>query len=129
MPDRPADIARALTGVRFRLHGRSPEHGLDCIGLVALAYRRNAPTGYPLRGITHLEMAQRLRQLGFVRRRRAPRRDDLIVVAPGPLQLHLGVWTGSSLIHADAGLGRVVESPGPPRWPVLSIWFSRRGRR
>ena len=29
--------ARALVGVRFRLHGRDAVHGLDCVGLVALA--------------------------------------------------------------------------------------------
>ena len=38
--------ARALVGVRFRLHGRDAVHGLDCVGLVALATGRAAPTGY-----------------------------------------------------------------------------------
>lgn len=47
--------ARALVGVPFRLHGRRAEHGLDCVGLVALAFRRAGhrgvtPEHYALRG-------------------------------------------------------------------------------
>jgi len=32
------------------------------------------------------------------------------------------VWTGDALVHADLGLGRVVERPGAPPWPVLGGW-------
>ena len=49
---------------------------------------------------------------------------DVIVLRSGPGQLHLGVWTGEGLVHADAGLRRVVERPGTPPWPILSIWRS-----
>lgn len=35
--DRIVMAARGLIGVPFRLHGRSGAHGLDCIGLAALA--------------------------------------------------------------------------------------------
>ena len=33
--------ALALVGAPFRLHGRSEETGLDCVGLVALAVARS----------------------------------------------------------------------------------------
>jgi hypothetical protein len=46
----------------------------------------------------------------------------VLLTRTGPGQLHLGVWTGSGLIHADVGLGRVVERPGAVAWPVLGIW-------
>src|SRR3546814_1169131 len=47
--------ARALLGVPFRLHGRSADMGVDCVGLVALAAWRaghegEAPDRYGLRG-------------------------------------------------------------------------------
>ena len=45
-----------------------------------------------------------------------------MLMATGPGQLHLGVWTGEGLVHADAGLRRVVERPGVPPWRVLGMW-------
>lgn len=122
-------IARRLVGVRFRLHGRDPAHGLDCVGLAALAHGCAAvPTGYPLRGGDPESFAATIRALGFVRRRATLRAGDLLLLRPGPMQLHLGLWTGTTLIHADAGIGRVVETPGGPCWPVLSAWARRRTR-
>jgi murein DD-endopeptidase / murein LD-carboxypeptidase len=121
--------ARDLIGVTFRLHGRNPEHGLDCIGLAAHVFGQDrVPTGYGLRGTAADDLEAALRTAGFVRRHAMPRPGDLFIMQPGPLQLHLGVWTGSGLIHADAGLRRVVETPGWPRWRVLSIWFARKRR-
>ena len=130
MRNDPVLIARSLVGVPFRLHGRAPEHGLDCVGLAAFAFGRinGIPTGYALRGGDVQQMIRIVRRLGFVRRRVAWRRSDLLMLQPGPAQIHLGIWTGESLIHADAGLGRIVETPGVPRWPLLSAWLRREGR-
>lgn len=97
------------------------------MGLVAMAYglRGAVPTGYSLRSreVAHWERV--IGAHGFARRRIGWRRGDLLVVCPGAAQIHLGVWTGASLIHADAGLGRIVETPGAPRWPVISAWLRR----
>ena len=129
MHDNPVARARAHLNVRFRVHGRTPEFGLDCVGLIAAAYALDdgVPTGYSLRSrdLAHWEAV--IRGRGFVRRHANWRPADLLVVRPGPAQIHLGVWTGGSLIHADAGLGCVVETPGVPRWPVLSAWARRKG--
>ena len=46
----------------------------------------------------------------------------LALVRPGPLQLHLMIGTGAGFVHAHAGLGRVVETPGLSPWPVLGWW-------
>lgn len=113
--------ARALVGTRFRLHGRG-EGGVDCVGLAAVALGiEDVPSGYPLRGgdpatVAGL-LASRLRAVvgGWAA-------GDLLLMETGPAQLHLGVWTGGGLVHADLGLGRVVERPGVPPWPVLSGW-------
>jgi hypothetical protein len=56
------------------------------------------------------------------RRRHTLKPGDILLLNAGPAQLHLGIWTGAGLIHADAALRRVVETPGLPRWPILSIW-------
>jgi hypothetical protein len=47
---------------------------------------------------------------------------DVLVMRAGPEQLHLGIVTRAGLVHADAGLRRVVERPGAPEWPVLGNW-------
>lgn len=114
--------ARSLLGVPFRLHGRTPGTGVDCIGLVALACDRvtEAPTGYTLRTTQEVRWIAMLDGMGV--RIDQPEPAALFLLRPGPAQLHLGLWTGTSLIHADAGVRRVVETPGPPRWPVIGIW-------
>lgn len=124
MPDRVVARARALIGVPFRLHGRDPGSGLDCAGFAALCYGGAGPlpTGYGLRGCPVGEAAGHLRVSGFVPRTGAVHPGDLMLLAPGLRQLHFAVWTGAGIVHADLGLGRVVETPGWPRWPLLSIW-------
>lgn len=112
--------ARQLLGAPFRLHGRDAS-GVDCIGVAAFAYRVDVPTGYALRTADPDAIIAQLRTLGF-RPRRFRKPGDVVLLDAGPAQLHLGLWAGESLIHADAGLRRVVETPGDPRWPVLSIW-------
>ena len=128
MRNDPVPAARQMLGVPFRLQGRVPEYGLDCVGLVASAFglTDGVPTGYTLRGGDLQRFERIVRDLGFVRRHAGWRRSDLLMFRPGPAQVHLGLWTGESLIHADAGLGRIVETPGIPNWPVLSAWLYRR---
>jgi cell wall-associated NlpC family hydrolase len=124
-PDEATVIAaaRACVGTRFRLHGRSPETGLDCIGLAAVAYgRKRVPTGYALRGGDPARVTAGIGTAGFVPAEGAPRPADLLLLRPGPHQLHLAILTDRGFIHADAGLRRVVEVPGPLPWPVLGRW-------
>ncbi|HEY0325834.1 MAG TPA: NlpC/P60 family protein [Allosphingosinicella sp.] len=119
--------ARQCVGVRFRAQGRGRD-GLDCIGLVATALGiERVPADYALRGGTAERLADGLRASGL-RVVKRPSRGDVLVMRAGPGQLHLGIWTGEGLIHADAGLRRVVERPGDAPWPVLSAW-RRSGRR
>ncbi|MBX3562452.1 MAG: peptidoglycan endopeptidase [Sphingomonas sp.] len=121
--------ARGLIGVRFRAQGRDPAAGLDCIGLVAAAAGiADPPSGYALRGGSAEVLAKGLRAAGF-RPVRAMEAGDVLTLRTGPEQLHLGIWTGDGLIHADAGLRRIVERPGELLWPVLGVWRLWRGRR
>lgn len=114
--------ARALIGTRFRPQGRTVADGLDCVGLVALTVgARNVPRDYSLRGGSAALLAAELKSAGL-----SPVREmaagDILVLTPGPGQLHLGLFTGTGLVHADAGLRRVVERPLPLPWSVLGIW-------
>ncbi len=124
MPRQADDVierARALIGTRFRPQGRTAE-GLDCVGLVALALDLRAPPrDYALRGGSARRLSDALGAAGLTpAERMVP--GDVLVLAPGAGQLHLGLFTGTGLVHADASLRRVVERPLPLPWRVLGIW-------
>ena len=124
MTSRNQVVARAesLLGVRFRPQGRSRASGLDCIGLVAAALEISAVRrDYPLRGGSLAELERGLNAAGL-KRTELPERGDILVLESGPAQLHLAVFSGTGIIHADAGLRRVVERPGPVQWPLRGIW-------
>lgn len=113
--------ARACVGVRFRAQGRERD-GLDCIGLVAAALGiGQVRSDYALRGGSSAQLMEGLRAAGL-RPAAKVKTGDLLLMQAGPGQLHLGIWTGGGLVHADAGLRRVVERPGEVPWPVISVW-------
>jgi murein DD-endopeptidase / murein LD-carboxypeptidase len=123
LPATPVDRARALIGATFRLHGRNAQHGLDCVGLLAQVFDRvdAVPIGYALRNNDEARWAAQIDALA-VRRAGEPQPGDIVLMRVSAIQLHLGLWSGNSLIHADAMLGRVVETPGAPPWPIIGIW-------
>ena len=125
-----ATRAQALVGTPFRAQGRGVA-GLDCVGLVLEACGLPPDLvrdDYRLRG-DHLgeivgALGERFRKVNLARRRVG----DLLLMAVGEQQLHLGVLTARGFVHADARLAQVVETPGMPRWPLLAI-YRRRSRR
>ena len=123
----PVERARALIGTRFRPQGRSVDFGLDCIGLIAIAYRlpsERLPTRYRLRGDHGSAVIAGLRTC--FRPVRKGMHGDLLLVMAGREQFHLAVKTDIGFIHADARHG-VIETPGDPPWPLLCA-FRRRAR-
>lgn len=117
--------ARALVGTRFRPQGRSAETGLDCIGLAAAAVGAIVVrTDYPLRGGSIDELRAGLSAAGLEEVSECEP-GDILITEPGPAQLHLAVCTGAGIVHADSGLRRIVERPGPIPWPVVGIWRVR----
>ena len=127
--ERFAAAADALVGTPFRFRGRDRATGLDCVGMVlaALADIGRKPAelnGYAMRQTHadhHFDVAL---ACGF-----RPVEDgeldvgDLLMVSPGPAQLHLLVFTGEpGFVHAHASLGRVVRSPSPCPWIIERIW-------
>lgn len=111
--------AREGLGAPFRLHGRDLR-GFDCVGLVAWAWEAAVPTGYALRGSPRERIERELAAAGFVVGNRP---GAIVLVDAGPGQLHLGIATGTGLIHADASARRVVERAVPLPWPVLAAWI------
>ena len=61
---------------------------------------------------------------GMTQRDGAPHAGDVLLLQPSAAQFHLGVWSGESLIHADGILRRVVETPEPLIWPLVSGWYA-----
>lgn len=126
------DLARAalaLAGAPFRLHGRDPATGLDCIGLFAAAMAQagrpvDLPNGYALRARSLPDLCSFARSAGFVAvADGAPQPGDVCMVRPGPVQFHLVITaTPTAFVHAHAGLGRVVVTPLDPAWPLVSQW-------
>lgn len=122
-PDPAVARARALIGTPFRLHGRDPATGLDCVGLIACAVPTTAavPTGYRLRGGDVTSLCAVIDAI-LPRDPGGLRHPAVLLMRPSAVQFHLGIWTGASLIHAHAGLRRVVETPGTPADPIIATW-------
>lgn len=122
--------ARALVGVRFRAQGRDPATGVDCAGMAIAAFglhHAQFRRDYRLRGDHRRELETALaRDFRRVSRRQC-RPGDILVLGVASDQLHLAIKTRDGFIHADAKLGKVVETPGDPRWEVIAA-YRRRGR-
>ncbi len=126
--DRIVAAARECIGTRFRLQGKDPEYGLDCVGLAAHALRAvNAPVrlpvGYALRGGDQRDIEGWIHASGLEHADPSgARAGDLLLLRPGHRQFHFAIRCTAGFIHADIGLRRIVETPGPPAWPLLSAW-------
>jgi cell wall-associated NlpC family hydrolase len=123
-----ARAAEALAGTPFRLHGRDPTTGLDCIGLLAAALAAcgrpsRLPNGYSMRNLGAMMLPPDPGELGFAAASGGIIAGDVLLLSPGPGQLHLAIAAaGASFVHAHAGLGKVVVQPGPPSGEVLRHW-------
>jgi cell wall-associated NlpC family hydrolase len=123
-----ARAAERLVGVPFRLHGRDPARGLDCVGLVAAALAQVgrpvfAPAGYRLRQVAIGRLLDAAARSGLEETAGTIEPGDVLLVRPGPAQHHLVIAaTDGGFVHAHAGLGRIVLTPAPLAWPVDHHW-------
>lgn len=123
-----AAAAATLVGAPFRLHGRDPARGLDCVGVVAAAFARcglapEEPRGYALRNSSIDALLDLAAGAGLAESTGPIEAGDIVLVRPGPAQHHLLVALGPDrFVHAHAGLRRVVEQPGPLPWPIARRW-------
>lgn len=123
-----ARAAEALVGTPFRFRGHDPHTGLDCIGLVAAslaAIGREPPMlpEYAMRNIDITRLLPLLPQAGFAETDAPAEPGDLLLLRPSSAQYHLTIaGRDALLIHAHAGLGRVVASPVTPLWAEQARW-------
>lgn len=119
-----AKAALGLIGTPFRLHGRSPATGLDCVGLIFEAMRRAgyepvAPNGYRLRTLSVTPLLTFADASGLCP---VTAGGDIVLAQICALQVHLLVAAPGGHVHAHAGLGRVVFVPDPLPWPAALQW-------
>lgn len=99
-------------------------YGVDCVGLVTHAANLGeTPRNYALRGDYEVRVATALLAAGFAPLAEQPLiNGDIILLRCAPGQLHLAIVANSGAIHAHAGLRRVVWTPLPLPWPLVSHW-------
>ena len=120
--------AEKLIGCPFRLHGRDPDSGIDCIGLLAAAMAGAGrpivlPTGYPLRLNDLTRWLPDPAQCGFAVADMPFEPGDVVLTRPGPGQVHLAIaGLALSWIHAHAGLRRVVSQTEIGPGSILHHW-------
>jgi len=123
-----AEAALGLVGCRFRLHGRDPETGLDCVGLVhaalaAAGERPVAPQGYGLRNLAADHWLGFAARSGLATASGSIHVGDILLLALGYAQHHLVIAIDAdSVVHAHAGLRRVVRQPREPAWQIEAAW-------
>lgn len=123
-----AAAAEALVGTRFRLHGRDPATGLDCIGVFAAAMAATGrpaavPNGYALRQRDLAAFRPLAAGFGFIEASGDILPGDVLMFAVGAGQFHLGLAVGGGrLVHAHAGLRRVVRGPAGEAWRLAGHW-------
>jgi hypothetical protein len=117
-----------MVGCPFRLHGRDPDSGIDCVGLIAAALdaigaQPQAPRDYALRNTGVDQWLPFAAQSGLVPVTGAVRAGDILLIALGFAQHHLVIAADAhSVVHAHAGLRRVVHQPRDPAWRVIAHW-------
>lgn len=119
--------AEEFLGVPFRLHGRDPKTGLDCIGLLVATMRaagRAAPevNGYRLRTSRWPMLGEIAESLGFEAVEAPVMPGDVALFYPAASQMHFAIAGTSSgtWIEAHAGLRRVVISSST--LPYAQLW-------
>ena len=125
---RLAKEAAVLIGTRFRLHGRRPEYGLDCIGLLVVALTRagvtvSDPVGYGLRNLSIEPWLNCAKASSLTDVRGPVIAGDILLVVPGAAQSHILIAESErSFVHAHAGLGKIVRHAADLSWPILRHW-------
>lgn len=123
-----AAAAGAMAGTPFRLGGRDPVTGLDCIGLVVAALEaigRPVATlpSYTLRQFDIQRFLVFAQTAGLLSTDTQPIAGDVLLLHPSPSQCHLAIsLSRRGIVHAHAELRRVVISPAPLPWPVTRRW-------
>lgn len=130
---RQVEIARSLLNVPWVHQGRDPAIGIDCAGMLLLAFETHDPTTYgrnPHAGLFEQRCEHHLGPPVDDE----PRVGDVVLLGSGwrgPGR-HVGIladyiYGGLSIIHTDSVVGRVVEHPFDDKWRRRVRKVYRRG--
>jgi len=123
-----AEAAEALVGTPFRLHGRDPATGIDCVGLLGAALERCGgraplPNGYALRARALPDLAGFAAGCGLIAASGPIAPGDVLLVRIEPCQHHLLIAAADGrFVHAHAGLGRVIDCSAPLKGHIVHHW-------
>ena len=119
---RQVEIARSLLGVPWAHQGRDPAVGIDCAGMLLLAFDVEDDTVYgrhPNEGL----FEQRCEAHMGPPVDDEPRVGDVVLLGFGAhgAARHIGIiadyiYGGLSIIHTDSIVGKVVEHPFDDKW-------------
>ncbi|MEM6681144.1 MAG: NlpC/P60 family protein [Pseudomonadota bacterium] len=119
--------ARLCLGTRFRHQGRSPAHGLDCVGLIIVAARSAGREVHDMRAY-----GRQPQPADFARYIKKNALSSADTPSPGAIGLfsfgagpqHAGIFTDIGIIHAYAPARKVIEHGFRDPWPsYLSAIF------
>lgn len=120
--------AEALVGAPYRVHGRDPVTGLDCVGvciaaLGSIGRRIDMPCSYSLRNSSVDDLMPYARQARLARAKGVPRSGDILLLQLSSVQYHLVITAGDgACVHAHAGLRLVVKGPLPAPSHIIRHW-------
>lgn len=120
--------AESLVGTPFKVRGRDPRTGVDCIGMLCAALEiigRDPPVlpTYAMRNIDRARFEPLLVQLGLEPTQGSLQPGDIVLLHPSAAQYHIAIIGSSGrIIHAHASLGCVVASPPVVLWPIEARW-------
>lgn len=124
-----ARAAEGLAGTPFRLHGRDPRTGLDCIGLIdcalaAIGRKALFPNGYALRTGQWPDLDRIAAGRGFAQASGQVLPGDVLLLKPSACQMHFAIagLRDGTWIEAHAGLRRVVVTAISDRFPIVRRW-------
>jgi hypothetical protein len=123
-----ANAASKLVGVPFRLQGRNPATGLDCIGVLAASLHAagrpaNLPRTYRLKTLRPIDADTWANASGLESASGPAVAGDVLLVRVSACQFHLLIALEPRLfVHAHAGLRRVVRHDGTVPWPIVGHW-------
>jgi cell wall-associated NlpC family hydrolase len=126
--DSVAQAAETLVGSRFRLHGRDPLTGLDCVGVVEYALRKVSPAirlplDYELRSKDMNQYDAVAQELGLLATSGPIKPGDIVLLRVGPAQHPFAIAAqNGAFVHAHAGLRKVVCSPTLPDGALVAHW-------
>lgn len=127
-PQPLVEAAVGLLGAPFRLHGRDPATGLDCVGVVCAALAATGakpmvPRGYSLRNVAVDQWLDMATRSGLVPSAGPIMPGEVLLVAVGACQHHLAIAEDrDGIIHAHAGLRQVVRQRRDPDWLICAKW-------